>query len=108
MDQLRRTLEKEYQDLNVKVDYTAKVKPIRVDTIKFYEWMEEDMIYDESSHEAVNLYDVSLAFFEFLKKLQILFYIYVDKEIASDKRNEERIHELCQTAEDRLLRIQRV
>lgn len=108
LDQLGERLEEDYRDLNVKVDYTAKVKPIRVDTIKFYEWMEEDMIYDESSHQAVNLSDVSLASYDFLKKMQVLFNIYIDKQIASDHKYKNRIDELCRTAKDRLVRIQRV
>jgi len=108
LDSLKKTLEEEYKDLNVKVDYSAKVKPIRVDTKVFYEWMEEDMIYDENTHKAINLFNVSLASYEFLKKLQLLFYIYIDDKIASDERYKKRINDLCDVAKDRLIRIQRV
>lgn len=108
LEALRLRLEKEYNDLKTKVDYTAKVKPIRVDSKKFFSWMEEDSIWDESSHKAKNLYDVSIAYFETLKKLQILFYIYIDGQIASEPKSIARIEELRRDAEEQLIRIQMV
>ena len=106
LEKLKSHLESKYADLKTKVDYTARVKPIRIDTKKFYDWMEGNYIYDETTHQAKNLSDVNLAYFEMLKKLQILFCIYVDKKIASRKENIKRKEELRAEAEAQIKCIQ--
>ena len=108
LDKLRSDLEKKYRDLNTKIDYTAKVKPIRVDTDKFFEWMESDNIYDSQSGNIKNLHDVNRAYFEMLTKLQVLFYIYVGSGFASDNKYKTRIEDLKAEANESLRRIQRI
>ena len=104
---ISKELGKKYFDLNIKIDYTTKVPPIRIDIEQFNDWMESDNIFNENNGEATNLHEISKTYYDSLKRMYILYYIYMDVKDYNDDTKKETREELCEEARDKLIRIQR-
>lgn len=91
--ELQTKLETKYHELSTKVDFTAKVKPIRVDTDYFLAWMRTKNIWDESSHQPKRLDEYSKLYFDMLVNMQILFHIYIDRTKEDNNQKKELLRE---------------
>jgi len=107
LSELATEIEEDFKDLSVKIDYSTKVKPIRVDPIILIEWLTSPVIFDEMTKTPKPLEDFSYAYFSSLTKSQVLFNVLVDREVIKDATKKKRVNELIQTVSDRIEDIER-
>ncbi len=75
-----------YEDLNLKIDFAGKVKPIRIDSDKIYAWLSKNNFYDDATGKVFKMIDVSRAYYNMLVKMQVVYFIFVDQAHSHDPR----------------------
>lgn len=82
---LKEEIESEFEDLSAKVDFSTKVKPVRVNPIRLLKWLETPTIFDERTDEVVKLWNLNKAYFDTLTKSQVMFNVLIDREISKKR-----------------------
>lgn len=98
-------LEETSEDLDIRVDYLPKIRPIGIDLRGLLAWLTNDNVYDEDTQETRNLDDVNKAYYRVLTRYQIIFSVYGDREqLKGGKFDYQRnqIREIAQTKLDQL------
>jgi len=67
------------RELNIKVDYRPRVKPIGIEMEQIPIWLEEDRIFDPETGEVKPLKDFCKAYHDKLRKYTILFRVYANR-----------------------------
>lgn len=89
LEKLKRSLEEEASDLNLKVDYKAKIRPIGMDLTRLLGFLESPMILDEEEGSILSLKEFSEASYRTLSRYQLIFYVFADRlKIQSGLYNE--------------------
>lgn len=95
------------EGLEVKVDFSASIRPIGISLPGLLEWLTHDNIYDEEDSQTKNLEDVNRAYFRELTRYQILFYVFGNrKQLKSGKfeHQEGQIASHCDESIDQMER----
>jgi len=83
-NQLLKDLEKELNEiaknLEIKIDFRPKIRPVGIDLESLREWLLEEIIYDPSDGETKPIIEISRAFHEKLKQYTVLFRIFANRK----------------------------
>lgn len=78
--ELEKHLEEMAQDLEIRVDFGPKVRPVGVNLEELSNWLLEERFYDPTEGKAMPLHEISQVFHYALQHYTVLFRIFVSKE----------------------------
>jgi len=103
---LKEEIEYEFKDLSAKVDFSTKVKPVRVDPIKLIKWLETPSIFNERNDEVTKLWSINKAYFDTLTKSQVMFNILIDRDILKNTKFDSEREKLIECADSGIREIE--
>ncbi|RLI26485.1 MAG: hypothetical protein DRO52_02425, partial [Candidatus Hecatellales archaeon] len=106
LERLKRSLEEEGEELNLKVDYRARIRPIGVDLTKLLTLLDSPIIVDEEEGETLSLKEFSKASYRTLSRYQILFHIFADRGKARSGNYDELLSKVRREVEAELSRME--
>lgn len=112
LEELEKELKESAKNLEIRIDFRPKIRPVGIDLEGLRDWLLEERIYDPSEGETKPLYDISRAYHDKLKHYTILFRIFANRKQLDPKYDTQNIYntekdEICNTAKEKMEEIEK-
>jgi len=85
LQELEKELTELAKNLEIRIDFRPKVRPIGINLESLRNWLMEERIYDPSDGEVKSLHTISTAFHDKLKHYTIIFRIFANRKQLDPK-----------------------
>lgn len=92
LEELEKELTELAKNLEIRIDFRPKIRPIGINLESLRNWLMEERIYDPSDGEVKSLHDISTAFHDKLKHYTILFRIFANRKQLDPKYDTTNIY----------------